>query len=276
MFRRQSDGDAPGVRFRPRRADGVRAHRRGASRPRTRLRRRRRLLPLWRARRSGAGRTGRRGDERPHRALRARPRRHRLQHRFDAGVAAAARRPSATAVRRHGAGDQAGGGGLEVAHDQRAGDARHGGARLHPRVGARFRRRLRGDAGRLAAVWPRSQSASARRARRRRRDRARDRAVLRRAGGPPHRPGRARLHAFSAIDRPFRAPGAVAGRLRRSRAGDRSPRRCADRPRRPGGRGRPAIRGGLHQRPAAFRSAAKSLAPPRPDRYLGGERAVAD
>ena len=46
------------------------------------------------------------------RAPRARPRGDRLQHRLDAGPAAAAGRLSAAALRRHGAGDQAGRRGL--------------------------------------------------------------------------------------------------------------------------------------------------------------------
>ena len=74
---------------------------------------------------------------RSHRRNRARYRRHRLQHRLHLGSSAAEGRLSATAVRRHGAGDQAGGGGVAVGTDQRAGDARHRGARLHPCARAR-------------------------------------------------------------------------------------------------------------------------------------------
>ena len=60
-------------------------------------------------------------------------------------------RLSAPAFRRHRAGDQAGGGGVAIRTDQRTGDARDRRARLHPRAGARSRRRLRGDAGGLVA-----------------------------------------------------------------------------------------------------------------------------
>ena len=59
-----------------------------------RLRRRRRLLPVWGAERGCARRSSRRGRGDADRALRARPRRHRLQHRLDAGPRAAARRSS--------------------------------------------------------------------------------------------------------------------------------------------------------------------------------------
>ena len=58
--------------------------------------------------------------------------RHRLQHRLHPGFAAAESRLSAPAVCRHRAGDQAGRGGVAVGIDQRLGDARHRGARLHP------------------------------------------------------------------------------------------------------------------------------------------------
>ncbi len=73
--------------------------------------------------------------------------------------------------------------------DQRAGDAGHGRARLHPRAGARFRRRLRGDPGRRGPTRRARRTASARRAGRGRRRGARNRAVLRRRGrgGAPTR-----------------------------------------------------------------------------------------
>ena len=78
---------------------------------------------------------------------------------------------------------------------------------------------------------------------------------------------RARLHPLSAHRRQARAAFALAGRLRRSRAGDRAPPRCADR-RGPPGRAAGARRGGdLHQRRRAAAGAAKDLASLRVDVY---------
>ena len=190
-----------------------------------RLRRRRRVLSLWRARRGGAGRAGRGGDGRTHRPLRARSRGDRLQHRLDAGAAPAAGRaiptlpfvgtvpaikPAAEASKSRLISVLATPG--TVARDYThalvrdfAGDCEVTlvGA---PKLAALAERFLRGE--------PIDDAES----------RARDRALFRRAGGPPHRPDRARLHAFSAAARAFAAARALAGRLssirrRRSPAG---------------------------------------------------------
>ena len=77
-----------------------------------------------------------------------RSRRHRLQHRLDAGAARAARALRA-ALRRHRAGDQAGLRRLAIQTRLRA---RHRGnrrARIHPCADPQFRRRLRPHAGRI-------------------------------------------------------------------------------------------------------------------------------
>ncbi len=136
-----------------------------------RLRRRRRLLPVWGAERGCARRSGRRGRGDADRALRARPRRRRLQHRLDAGPRAAARRSSPRGLRRHGPGDQAGGVGVPVGPRLGAGDAGDGRARLYPRARPRFRERLRSDAGGFCAPGRSRGAATARRSGRRGRNR---------------------------------------------------------------------------------------------------------
>ena len=153
----------------------------------------------------------------------------RLQHRLDARPAASAGGLSEAAVRRRGAGDQAGRQGVALGADQRAGDAGDGRARLHAGARARARRRLRGDADRLRRARPDRRAVHARRAGRRRRGRPRDRGVLRREGRSPDGSRRARLHPFSAADRSPRAACAVAGRFRRSGSGNRATARFSAR-----------------------------------------------
>ena len=147
---------------------------------RYRLRRRRRLLSLWRrtARPSWSSAWSRYG--RTDRGAPARSRGHRLQHRLDAGAAASARalsrcrssarcRRSSRPARRR-------------VTQARVG-ARHPGdrePRIYPRADPRFRQRRRRHAGRLGASRGARRGRAARRAGRRCGRRARDRALLRR------------------------------------------------------------------------------------------------
>ena len=118
----------------------------------------------------------------------ARSRRDRLQHRLDAGAAAPARALRG-ALRRHGAGDQAGLRGLADAARVGARHRGDGRARIHPRADPRIRQRLRRDARRLGAACGLCRSGAQRRAgRRMRRSRARSRpASSRRAARAPIR-----------------------------------------------------------------------------------------
>ena len=151
------------------------------------------------------------GDGAPRRRPCARSRGDRLQHRLDPRSGSAARALSRASVCRDGAGDQAGGGGFEIAPGQRAGDDRHGGARLHASPRARICRRLRGGAGRFTASCAPGGGLDEGAAGRRRGDRARDRPLLRRKPGSPHRFRRARLHALSL------AAGSIGAVLRHGR-----------------------------------------------------------
>ena len=87
---------------------------------------------------------------------RARSRRHRLQHRLHARSAASARALAEPSIRRHGAGGEAGRRALALAPHLRAGDARHGGARLHARAHRELCRGLRGRPWSARRASPRS------------------------------------------------------------------------------------------------------------------------
>ena len=193
-----------------------------AGRP-LRLCRRRRLLPLRPPGRGRAGRPRARRDGATDRGASAGPRGGRLQHRLDAGAAAAPREIQGP-VRRHGPGDQAG--------------------MLEPRTASSCR--CSAPKRRLSASTPARSSASTATAARvtlvgsprlaelaeaelngepvdRRRHRGRDRALFRRGRRRAHRHRGAGLHALSAAARSPGTARALAGEFHRSGPGHRPP-----------------------------------------------------
>ena len=241
----------------------------GAARRALRLRRGRRVLPLWPPARSRSGRTRARRDGELIEA-----------HRPDLVVVACntastlvlpqLARAFHSAVRRHRAGDQAGLRGLEEPAGFRA---RHRGdrpARIHPRADPRFRRRLRGHAGRLAAARRTRRSGAAAASRRP--------TPTSRQRSPPASSSRtaqrtdtivlACTHYPLLLDR-LQSAGALAGGFHRSGAGDRAAGgRTAGRPHRRAATARHALRFHLRTGPVAraCRPRWRALASPKPPR----------